>query len=202
MGKNIVVIAFVSVFIGAIVVFFQRSEKLAEKAKMKLQAKEAVSEKHSRISVEEFVIYEYEDHHATGTFQGKLAQFQDPDTMEIFGSVRGNRLNGEHKEFVASEAATLRFASKGLSELVKDSKLQTVVLENQVRFGTDDITMFTDYAKYDHETGRLFSDRPVRIQNPQADMFGKKGFEYDSNSQDLKLFGPMEGTLVDVPKKP
>ena len=199
MGKHFIVIAFVSAFIGAVVVFFQRSEKQAVK---KLQAKEVVSERHSRISIEEFVLYEYQDHHATGTFQGKLAQFQDPDTLEVFGSVRGNRLEGDHKEFVAAESATMRFASKGLTELVKDAKLQTVLLENQVRFGSDDVTMFTDYAKYDHASGKLVSDRPVRIQNPQADMLGKKGFEYDSHTQDVKIFGPMEGTLVDVPNKP
>jgi hypothetical protein len=200
MGKNIVVIAFVSAFLGAVFVYFQRSEK--QSVKQKLQARESVNEKHSRISIEEFVLYEYQDHHATGTFQGKLAQFQDPDTLEIFGSVRGNRSNGEHKEFVAAESATMRFASKGLGELVKDAKLQTVLLENQVRFGSDDITLFTDYAKYDHETGKLVSDRPVRIQNPQADMLGKKGFEFDSKTQDIKVYGPMEGTLVDVQTKP
>lgn len=199
MGKHIIVIAFVSAFVGAVIVFFQRSEKQAVK---KLQAREAGTERHSRISIEDFVLYEYKDHHATGTFQGKLAQFQDPDTLEVFGGVRGNRLEGEHKEFVASEAATLRFSSKGLAELVKDAKLETVVLENQVRFGSDDVTMYSDYAKYDNATGKLVSDRPVRIQNPQTDMLGKKGFEYDSHTQDVKIFGPMEGTLVDVPKKP
>ncbi len=198
MGRHIVVIAFVVALIGSVVVFFQRNEKQSHK----LAAKDAVNESHPRIAIEEFVLYEYEDHRATATFQGKLAQFQDPDTLEIFGAVRGNRLSGEHKEFVAAESATLRFASKGLTELVKDSKLQTLVLENQVHFGSDDVSLFTDYAKYDHETGKLVSDRPVRMQNPQADMLGKKGFEYDSKTKDVKVFGPMEGTLVDGHKKP
>ena len=198
MGKHLVVIAFVSAFFGAVVVFFQRGEKSAHK----LVSTDPARDKRSRITVEEFVVYEYEDHHPTGTFQGKLAQFLDPDTLEIFGSVRGNRLNGERKEFVAAEAATLLFASKGLSDLMKESKLQTAILENQVRFGSDDITLFTDYAKYDHETGKVTSDRPVRMQNAQADLLGHKGFEFDSNTQDVKVFGPLEGTLVDVPKKP
>ncbi len=193
MGKNIIVVAFVSAFLGAVFVFFQRSEKLAVK---KLQAREVVPERHSRISIEEFVLYEYEDHKATGTFQGKLAQFQDPDILEVFGDVRGSRLNGETKEFVTSEAATMRFNSKGLSDLVKDAKLQSVVLENQVRFGTDDVTMDTDYAKYENETGKLISDRPVRIHNPQTDLRGKKGFEYDSHTQDVKIFGPLEARIV------
>jgi len=198
MGKYIGVLAFALVLGGAVLVFFQRSEKKPQL----LQAKDAAHEKHSRVTVEDFVLYEYEDHHATGTFQGKLAQFQDPDTLEIFGSVKGNRLKGEHKEFVSAESAIMRFASKGLSDMVKESKLQTVTLERQVRFGSDDVTLFTDFAKYDHETGKLVSDRPVRMQNPQADMLGKHGFEYDSKTQDVKVFGPMEGTLVDIQKKP
>ncbi|RZA15876.1 MAG: hypothetical protein EOP10_25590 [Proteobacteria bacterium] len=193
MGKHIIVLAFASAFIGAVVVFFQRGERQAKKP----VAVES-NEKHSRVTIEEFVLYEYRDHHATGTFQGKLAQFEDPDTLEIFGNIRGNRINEGKKEFVAAESAALRFSSKGLTDLVKDSKLETVTMENQVQFGTGDITMFTDYAKFDNASGKLVSDRPVRMKNPQADMLGKKGFEYDSKTQDVKVFGPLEGTLVDA----
>lgn len=198
MGKHILVVAFVFAFMSAIVVFFQRAERQAKKP----PGVEAVEGKHSRVSIEEFVLYEYKDHHATGTFQGKLAQFEDPDTLEIFGNVRGSRLLDGKKEFVAAESAVLRFSSKGLSELLKSSTLETVTLENQIRFGNSDITMFTDYAKYDNATGKLVSDRPVRLQNSQADLLGQKGFEYDSKTQNVKVFGPLEGTLVDVQNKP
>ncbi|MES2745876.1 MAG: hypothetical protein V4655_10645 [Bdellovibrionota bacterium] len=193
MGKHLIVLAFASAFIGAVIVFLQRGERQAKKP-VTVES----NEKHSRVTIEEFVLYEYRDHHATGTFQGKLAQFEDPDTLEIFGSIRGNRINEGKKEFVAAESAALRFSSKGLTDLVKDSKLETVTMENQVRFGTGDITMFTDYAKFDNASGKLVSDRPVRMKNPQADMLGKKGFEYDSKTQDVKVFGPLEGTLVDA----
>ena len=198
MGKHILVLAFAFAFIGAIAVFFQRAERQAKTP----PGVEAVEEKRSRVSIEEFVVYEYKDHHATGTFQGKLAQFEDPDTLEIFGNVRGSRTNEGEKEFVAAESASLRFSSKGLSDLVKESKLETITLENQVRFGSNDITMFTDYAKFDNAKGLLVSDRPVRIQNQQADLLGRTGFEYDVKTQDVKVFGPLEGTLVDVQKTP
>ncbi len=197
MGKNIIVGIFFTIFAGAVFVFLQRGERQARKAPDPDEA-----EKRSRISIEEFVLYEYKDHHATGTFQGKLAQFEDPDMLEIFGNVRGSRVVNGKKEFMASEAAALRFSSKGLSELIKESKLETVTLENQVRFGSSDLSLFTDYAKYDAASGRLVSDRAVKIQNPQADMIGHKGFEYDTKSQDVKIFGPSEGTLLDVPNNP
>ncbi len=194
MGKQLFVVAFLSAFLGSIIVFFQRGERQAKKAP------EAESgETRSRVTIEEFVLYEYKNHRATGTFQGKLAQFEDPDTLEVFGNVRGNRTEDGKKEFVAAESASLRFSSKGLSELVKESKLETVILDNQVRFGSADITMFTDYAKFDNASGKLVSDRAVRVQNPQGDMLGSKGFEYNTKTQDVKVFGPSEGTLVDVP---
>lgn len=193
MGKHLLVAVFGLAFFGAVLVYWQRTEQRAKRG-----PGSDGPEKHSRISVEEFVIYEYKDHHATGTFQGKIAQFEDPDMLEIFGNVRGNRVIEGRKEFVASESAALRFSSKGLSELVKESKLETVTLENQVRFGSSDVTMFTDYAKYNNETGKMISDRPVRVQNAQGDFLGHKGFEYDSKTQDVKVFGPLEGTIVDV----
>lgn len=193
MGKHLLVALFGLAFFGAVAVYWQRGEQRARSV-----PGAGDTEKHSRMSVEEFVIYEYKDHHATGTFQGKLAQFQDPDMLEIFGNVRGSRVIDGEKEFVASEAAALRFSSKGLSELVKNSKLETVTLENQVRFGSADVTMFTDYAKYSADTGKMVSDRPVRMQTSQGDMLGHKGFEYDSSTQNVKVFGPMEGTVVDV----
>lgn len=197
MGKHILVGVFVTAFLGAVFVFFQRAERQAKRG-----PGSELGEKKSRISVEEFVIYEYRDHHATGTFQGKIAQFEDPDTLEVFGNVRGNRSFDGKKEFVAAESASLRFSSKGLSDLVKEAKLESVTLENQVRFGTGDLTMFTDYAKYDQLSGKLSSDRPVRMQNPQANFLGHKGFEFDRKTQDVKVFGPLEGTLVDVQKNP
>ncbi|MBC7660260.1 MAG: LPS export ABC transporter periplasmic protein LptC [Chitinophagaceae bacterium] len=203
MGKHFVVIAFVTFFLSAVMVFFQRGEKKANAKKIvSTEIIGPARDKRSRVTVEEFVLYEYDDHHPTGTFQGKLAQFLDPDTLDIMGAVRGNRMNGEHKDFLASEAATLKFGSKGLADMMKDAKLETAEFENQVRFGSDDTTIFTDYAKYETATAKVTSERPVRIQNAQVDMLGRKGFEYDQKTQDVKVFGPMEGTLVDVPKKP
>jgi hypothetical protein len=90
----------------------------------------------------------------------------------------------------------MQIAAKGLVELMKNSRPQLTTIENQVRFGYDDVILYTDYARYLHDQERLISDLPVRIQGPKVDLMGSKGFEYQTKTKDLKVFGPLEGTLL------
>lgn len=197
MGKHFVVIFFASALLGAVVVFLQRGERPA-RAKA---SEETPHDTHARIVLEDFVVYQYKNHLATETFQGKHAEFVDPDMLEVFGDVLGTRLQSSKKEFVAADSLRVHFESKGLTELVKNSKVLSSEFENDVRVGYDDNVLYTDYAKYVHADEKLISDRPVRIQAPRAELKGSRGFEYETKSQNLKIFGPMEGTLVDVQTK-
>lgn len=197
MGKHFVVILFASALLGAVVVFLQRGER---PARVKASEETTGHDKHARILLEDFVVYEYTHHQVTETFQGKHAEFVDPNMLEVFGDVLGTRHQSSKKEFVAADALRVHFESKGLTELVKNSKVIQSELENEVRIGYDDNVLYTDYAKYIHADEKLISDRPVRIQAPRAELKGSKGFEYETKSQNLRIFGPMEGTLVDVQK--
>ncbi|MFY7930417.1 MAG: hypothetical protein ACOVS5_16195, partial [Oligoflexus sp.] len=156
----------------------------------------AEHEKTPRILLEEFTLYEYQGSKAVSSLSGKFASFMDPNTVEMFGNLQGQRLDSKRREFFAAESATMQFAAKGLVELMKNSRPQLTTIENQVRFGYDDVILYTDYARYLHDQERLISDLPVRIQGPKVDLMGSKGFEYQTKTKDLKVFGPLEGTLL------
>lgn len=188
MGKNIIVALFVAILAAAIFVFIQRDrqgkpERIGNK------------DKAPRISLEDFTIYKYEQHKTVSTVSGRLANFVDPDSLEMFGSIQGFNHKAKKKEFFAAESATVHFAAKGVVDLVKNSRIVKTEIQDQVRFGYDDIILYTDYAKYMNEEGRLTSDLPVRIQGPQVELKGEKGFEFNNKTGDLKVYGPLEGTM-------
>ncbi len=188
MGKQILVGIFILLFGSALYVFSKRDKS---QSKIALPVKE-----HSpRITVEDFVIYKYEDHRVISSLSGKLGSFYDPNTLEILGDVKGMEHNKQKNKEFSSESLTLHFVSKGLSVLTRDNRIDFAEIENQVRLGYDGITIFTDYAKYLNDEKRLASSLPVRIQGPKFDVMGTKGFEFLGTTNDLKVFGPMEGKL-------
>jgi len=188
MGKNIIVALFVAILAAAIFVFIQRDKQTKPE-------RVGTKDKAPRISLEDFTVYKYEQHKTVSTISGRFANFVDPDSLEMFGSIQGFNHKAKKKEFFASESATVHFAAKGVVDLVKNSRIVKTEIENQVRFGYDDIILYTDYAKYLNEEKRLTSDLPVRIQGPQVELKGDKGFEFNNNTGDLKVFGPLEGTM-------
>lgn len=195
MGKNIIVALFLLMVGTAFFIFFRREPDLPMKVRDASKAKEP------RIYLEEFTVYDYERHKMKSTLSGQAATFLDPDLLEVKGGVQGQKLDSPHKEFLNAELATVHFASKGLVDLMKASRVQSSEVRNQVRIGYDDNIIYTEYAKFLAEQQRLVSDVPVRILGPQVDLMGSKGFEYQTKTQDLKVFGPLEGTLIGTDQK-
>lgn len=190
MGKNIIVALFLLMVGTAFVIFFKRKPDTPFKEGDRSKAHEP------RIYLEEFTIYDYEGHKMNSTLSGNAATFMDPDLLEINGSIQGQRLDSPRKETLNAELATIRFASKSLVDLMKSSRIESCEIQNQVRIGYNDNILYTEYAKLLADQNRLVSDVPVRILGPQVDLMGGRGFEYQTKTQDLKVFGPLEGTVV------
>ncbi len=190
MGKNIIVALFLLMVGTAFVIFFKRKPDKPFEERNPSRAQEP------RIYLEEFTVYKYERHRMKSTLSGNTGTFFDPDLLEIKGGIQGQKMDSTHKEFINAELATIRFASKGLVDLMKISRIQTCDIRNQVRIGYDDNILYTEHARYLAEQNRLVSEVPVRILGPQVDLLGSRGFEYQTKTQDLKVFGPLEGTVI------
>ena len=188
MGKHVMITGFFLLFGAALYVFSNRE-------KSRPMNRLTSSKNAPRIMLEDFVVYKYENQKIISSLSGKSASFYDPSTLELIGDVICAEHSKEKNKSFSAESATLHFSSKGLSDLVKDSRIESAEVENQVRFNYDDLVVYTDYAKYLEREAILSSDFPVRIQNSKLDFMGSKGFVYSIKSHDLKVFGPLEGTL-------
>lgn len=188
-----IVAVFLLVLSAAILVFLRRGRPDSSE-------RPYVRERLPRLSLEDFTMYKYEQHRAVSTLSGRFANFIDPDTLEIFGSIQGFNYEAKKKESFSAESATVHFAAKGLVDLIKDSRIISTEIENQVKISSDDLLLSTDYAKFIHEEDKLISDLPVRIEGPQMEFVGRKGFEFNNKNGDLKVFGPLEGTMRGVEK--
>ncbi len=187
MARKMLVLAFIFLLALSIWVFMT-SDKKADKTRL-------LGREHApRMSMEEFTVFRYENHRPISTLSGRYANYIDPNTLEIFGSIQGFNYQSKKKEFFSAESATAHFDSKGLVDLVNNSQIQSFELENQVRFGYEDILLYTEYAKFLNQEHRLFSDVPVKIVGSQVELRGEKGFDYNSKTGDLKVYGPLKGT--------
>ncbi len=190
MGKNIIVALFILMVMSAVYIFVGRESSLP------LPELEPGQQHLPRIQLEEFTVYKYEGHKVLSTLSGKTAFFLDPNTLDVLGSIQGQSLDSPNKEFFTAESLRVTFAAKGLSDLLKNSRIQRTEIENQVRFGYQDHILFTEYAKYLNDQSLLVSDLPVQVKGPRMTMKGAKGFEYNTETTDLKLYGPLEGALL------
>ena len=184
---------FVVIMAASLWVFTQRDPHKKPKV--------ARSREHApRISFEDFTVWKYEDKLLVASLTGRFANFVDPNSLELFGSIRGINQQGKKKQFFSAESATVHFAAKGVVDLVKNSRITKTEVENQVKFGYDDVILYTDYAKFFPGEDRLVSDLAVRIQGPDVEIRGEKGFEFFNKTGDLKVYGPLEGTLRSLPR--
>lgn len=195
MGRKFIVVVFLSVLSLSVWVFLNRE---SNQTLNELPS----SDKTPRISLEEFTLYKYEKTRASATLSGRFANFVDPDQLEMFGSVQGYSQNKGKREFFTAESATLHFQAKGVVNLVKQSQIEKIEIENSVRFGSENMVLYTEYARYLNLEKKLNSEQPVRIQGQEFDVKGSKGFEYSVDTGDLKVFGPLEGTLKDAEALP
>ena len=188
MGKNIITAIFVIISVLALFVFLNRDDTT-------LRDQVSGQEKQPRIILEEFTLYRYKKHEVQSTLTGRIAHFMEPNILEIYGDIRGLRHNSPKREHFAAESASVYFMSNGVVQLMKDSEIKRCEVENNVRVGSGDNVILTQYAQFLGKENILHSDVPVKFTGPGSQFNGKGGFHYDVASENLDLMGPIKGTL-------
>jgi len=187
LGKILISISFIILSVAAISFFFMQDDgKLRDKV---------YATKVPRIILEDFTVYRYEGHKATATLSGKVAHFIEPNILEMFGNIRGMRYNSKAKEHIKADSSSTTFHSRGVVELMKDSRVVKSELEGGVQFGFHDTILFSDFAEYITASEVLRSDMPVVIRSPQGNLKGKSGFRYNVTEELVEVYGPLQGTL-------
>lgn len=188
MGKNIIAVVFVVISGIALFVFKSRDDRT-------LKDQVTIKEKQPRIILEDFTLYRYNKHTVQSTLTGRIAHFMDPNILEVYGDIRGLRHNSSRREHFSAQSAAAYFYSTGVVQLMQNSKIQRCEVENNVRVGSGDNVILTQYAQYIGDSNVLRSDLPVQFNAPRSKFYGKGGFHYQVDTEELNLHGPIKGTL-------
>ena len=188
MGKNIIVALFLASCGLALVVLFTRS------ARPRL-TEDPEAAKSPRVSLEEFTLYKYRNHKVETTLSGKLAHFLDPNILELYGSLRGLRHNTEKREYLSAESAIVYFSSNGISQLMENAEIIEAELEDNVNLGIKYNRLLTEFAEYLPNEKLLQSELPVVLKGPTGEFEGQNGFRYFMDDENIRIFGPIKGTL-------
>lgn len=195
MGRTIIVIGFLITLSLSLWVYFNLDRRSIQSQ----IGQDIVA--HPRLTIKDFTIFQYDSHTLKRTTSGKLGYFLEPNTLEVFGDIRALQHNSEKHEYLFADSMIAYFNSQGISNLMKDSSISTMELENNVNLGTSRNLLKTEYAKYSAKTKTLTSDLPVRVENSSGQVDGEAGFEYHTESEKLVIFGPMKGVLQSGKKK-
>lgn len=194
MGRNIIVAAFLATFLVSLFLFFSRDDS-SLRDQVDARSKQPV------VTLEDFIVFRYDGHQLKGTLSGRLANFLEPNIIELYGNVQGKKLQGDQQNFASAESGTVFLSASGISQFLKDSTVRRATLENDVRIGVNQSVLNTEYAEFLAPNEKIQSDRPVLIYNSSGRFKGNTGFEYSLKSEDLVIFGPIEGLLQSGPSK-
>lgn len=188
LGKNILVAAFLITSLVSLVLFFAREDN-SLRDQVDARSKQPV------ISLEEFVVFRYSGHALSSTISARMANFLEPNVVELYGDINSKRYTEGKEDYLAAESATAYLSSHGITQFMKDNSVSKAQLESDVRIGVGDNVVSTEFAEYLKQNELLRSEQPVMVYGPTGKFRGNTGFEYELKTEKMTLFGPIEGLL-------
>ncbi len=189
MGRLVIIAVFSLCFVLSIWVFLNREEKpIKEKIKKSLTRQSLV--------VDEFTSYRFNDAELVGSVSAKMGQFVEPNSLELKGDFRAQRLINGKYESLRSERATAFFDTDSLGKMMSGTDLVRSELKEKVVVDYKRHILKTDYAEYFANRDTIVSERPVRIDGPKRWMTGDQGFQIDLTNENLEVFGLIKGVFT------
>ena len=189
MFKNILIVSFVLISAGAIFFFFVIGmERDLDKV--------VGSHQQPLIALRDFVIYRYDDDEMKWTISANMANFLDPNVVQIIGEVNGIRQTDDGgKESLDADSAIAYLRANSFSEFIQNARINKVEIDNDVKIVVKDYTITTDYAEYHDKAQMIQSEFPVNIVQQDNFFEGDSGFEYKIKDDALKVKGPLKGMI-------
>ena len=161
------------------------------------------SDRTPRVVVEDFVAYRTVGSELVSKWSGRLAHFFEPGEIELNGDIKGIRFTKRGEETISSESVSVWFDTQSLTALAGEGKLQRAELKRFVEISAGGSVLLTDFAEYLADSNTLRSDRAVKIEGPNRQFSGEKGFLYEVSGDKLELFGKITGVMqIDSKQKP
>jgi len=153
-------------------------------------------EKEAQVVLEDFVAYRYEGARLDAKLSGKLANFYEPNLVEIDGDIKGERATLDGNQFFSAETASAYFKAGSLSGLMERSvELDRIELSGFVEVGLSSHVLTTDFAELLNDRQVIRSNRPVRVEGEGRVFAGEDGFTYDLKQSSLFMPGLVKGVV-------
>ena len=149
-----------------------------------------------RAVLEDFVFFRYRGAYLESRLQAIKGQFLEPNRVKLDGDIRGWRFRENREESMAAQSMIAFFDSKTIGELFTHMELVKTEMQTEVSVGTNDHILRTDYAEFLAPENLIVSDLPVRVEGPNRWFTGQKGFRYDLKSEEVAIFGDVQGVII------
>ena len=190
MGKNILIALFLISFISAVFALILRDEKL-----LRENVDQTIGK--PRITLEEFTMFNYSGHKVRSTISGDLANFVEPNVVEVYGNIVAMNHTTTNKESLRAGTALAYYDSNGITEIMSGAPLLKAELSDNVIIASQDRTITTRYAEFIPSTEIIQSDMPVNYSALGKKIKGEEGFTYRRKKDNLVIRGPIKGVLKD-----
>jgi LPS export ABC transporter protein LptC len=189
MAKLFLSIVFVSTFLFSLKLYFDRDKKTLR------ESFEEVKTAKPSVILEGFTFYKFVKTKLDSQIEAKLGQFVEPNTAEFFGDFKIKKFKEGRTEVVSSETAIALFKAEGLAQMLGDTELEKIILQEFVKIDLKDNTLTTDYAEYIEKTKEITSSSMVRVDGLNRWFTGKEGFKVDLEKESVDIFGSVYGEL-------
>ena len=193
-----------SVLISAVLFIFLAVTVYVKKARDQRKKPKELGDD-SRVTLEEFDIYRYQNHKIESRFSARSARLFEPNRMLVEGNPIGIRYksdqNGESKEVLRAQTATIFFQADSFGKMLQSPPLDKALLSEGVEAGFVDLILLTENADYVFKTDTLQSKMETTVEGPQKKMKSATGFEYDLKKQQLLMQGKVSGVFIPPAQK-
>lgn len=188
--KTVVIITFLLFFVGAL---WTQLSKERPNIKDELKKSEGLV---PEVVLEDFSIFRYTGNHLDSEISGQIGQFVDPNRVQAFGEAKATKYEAGRTQTLIGGQAVAFFKAKTVQEMMGSPELVRVEMSKNVKMNTSDHIIFTDEADYTALTNTVTSSRPVRVEGDNQWFTGERGFQYEVDSENVRLYGKVRGMVM------
>lgn len=160
------------------------------------------SEREARGKLSHIEVYRYTEGLLTGWGEANEAKLFDPNEIEVKGDLKAFQRRDQREEKMKAEEAKVFFIADQIASIVSgEAPLHYIEFRNDIRTSLDTSTVYTEEADYFHRSRSLSSQAPVRIESADRLLRADRGFEYQLDSERLRMFGNVSGSFTPSQQK-
>lgn len=185
-SKMLFIVIALAIFIAALFVFLKKTDS-------KIVIQELQNQPKLRLVQYEF--YRVKNDVETARLVGKDANLMEGNHLLLSGGVRGTRVRDGKREEFSSDSGQVDFAGSNPGMLSGDLQAKTARFNDNVQLVSGDMRFETEEVRYSQEQQLVYTSVPVTIRQRSQNLESKGGFQYNLNTERLKMAGGVSGNV-------